>query len=131
MRSRSLTNRESRKPANAAAPSASAATPKLQRQATSAPTSEGWRKAVAIPTRTGLARANLPHHQVHQLPGHYDRLHHLFAIERSANFLVRQGQRAHRLVSSAGGHQNTAAELAIDLHWNLDFFFLGERRIVL
>src|SRR5271155_230123 len=106
--------------------------PTVQRHVISARVSEGRRKLARKPSSVGeILGMNLSHHEVDELAGNVDCFHDLLACYRRLHFLIGERTLDDEVLSSVSRHNNAAAQLAVDLHWNLQFFFLGESSIVL
>src|ERR1700723_1816231 len=106
--------------------------PTVQRQAISAKVSEGQRKLARKPSSVGETRGiNLSHHDIEQLAGDKYLFHDL--LSRNCGFHLVIGKRAldDEIFGRVSGYYNEAAQLAVDLHGNFEFFFFGEGSVVL
>src|SRR5271168_1692736 len=111
--------------------SAQPTAPTVQRHAISAKASEGRRKLARKPSSVGETRGmNLSHHEVDQLARNEDCFHDLLARDRRLHFLIGERALDDEIFGCIGGHDHAAAQLAIDLHRNFQFFFFGKLRVI-
>src|SRR5438552_8711162 len=89
-----------------------------------------WSASMAPPNRREVGES-LFHHDVHQFARDVDLLHDLLACNGGGHFFIPERAGENEFFGRIGGHDNAAAQLAIDLHRNLDLFFLGEHGVVL
>ena len=55
----------------------------------------------------------------------------MFARNRCFHFFISQSMLDHELLGRIGGYEDASAQLAVDLHRDLDLFFFGERGVIL
>ncbi len=73
---------------------------------------------------------NSPHHEIDQLPRHNHHLANRLALQQGRDPLVAAGDGFDLGTVGARRNDNLAAQLAVDLNGDLDFFILQERGIV-
>src|SRR5271170_1643213 len=80
-------------------------------------------------TMESIARTS-SNNDVNQLAGDVDSFHDLFAGDSSLYLFVGKCAFHNELLRGVGRHNDAAAQLAVDLHGDFEFFFFRQRGIV-